>query len=424
MPAAGDIAGPPEGSTVSDRSYLDEFRVNFRALAAATLGMATGYSLNNYLNNLFIPTLMKEFSWSSAQISLLGTVTVLSVLFQPLLGRLTDVYGARVMAAFGLVATTAVYLALSIMSGSFLLYFLITAAQVAFVASTTGPVVYSRLIAENYRCSRGVALAIATCAYSVAGGLAVPFVAQHIDQAGWRDAYRMVALWVAAGMILAILLIPRSPRYAERKPRTGCIRSDFVEIVRTPALKLIAFGIFLCSLTIITQTTQLKVILQDNGLASDRASYVISIYAVGVIAGRLICGAALDRFPPHLVAATTLGMPAAGLAILGLGMPGFPMAAAAVLLLGMGLGAEGDIGGFLAMTYFRQEVYSTVLGIIIGALGIASALGSLLLSLCLASTSSFAPFLLFASGCALLGAYCFWLLRAQPAQAPAAVAQA
>jgi MFS family permease len=170
----------------------------------------------------------------------------------------------------------------------------------------------------------------------------------------------------------------------------------------------------LCSLTIVMQTTQLGVIVRDTGLSARDASLIISVYALGVIAGRLLCGAALDRYPAHLVAALALGLPGIGLALLATGVPSALVMSAGVLLLGLSLGAEGDIGGYLAMTYFGVEVYSTVVGLIIGSLALSSALGSLLLSAGLNLTGSFAPFLPFAGAAAVLGSLLFYRLKHLP----------
>ena len=39
-------------------SYFGEFRISWRYLTSATLGVAAGYGINNYLNNFFVPPLM------------------------------------------------------------------------------------------------------------------------------------------------------------------------------------------------------------------------------------------------------------------------------------------------------------------------------------------------------------------------------
>lgn len=385
--------------------YFGEFRRGWRHLTAATIGIAAGYGINNYLNNVFIPPLMEEFGWKSSQIALIGLAALTSVICQPVAGRITDRIGVRWVAVFGVVCATLVYVLLSLMSGSFIEFFILSAVQIALVGATTGPVVYSRLIAESYGRARGVALAIATASPSFAGAAVVPFLTGFIEREGWRAGYAVAAVCAAIAGIVAILLIPGRPRAVTvLAAKTSDEPFSFGKLAKNRALQLMVGGIFLCSMTIVMQTTQMGVILRSAGLTAQDTSWVISIYALGVIAGRLLCGVALDRWPAHIVASLALGLPAIGLAMLASGIPSVALMSGAVLFLGLALGAEGDVGGYLAMTYFDVRIYSTIVGIVVATIAVSSALGSVILSLTLAQWNSFAPFLLLAGASALIGA--------------------
>jgi MFS family permease len=389
--------------------YFSELRSNWRALAAAALGIATGYSLNNYLNNIFIPALMQEFGWTSAQIALLGLPALLSIVCQPLAGRLADRFGVTAVAMFGVAMGALVYLALSRIGASFAWYLGLIVVQIALFAATTGPVVYSRLIAESFDKARGLALGIAACSYSVAAVVFVPFVTPFIEREGWRSGYATMALFTVLAGAATLLLIPRR-KIKVHSAQAGNEQTDYRAIFANPAFWPIVAGIVLCSLTIIVQTTQMKVILLKTGMASADASLLISVYAAGVIAGRLACGAALDRFPAHIVAMLSMGLPAFGLMLMATGMASPLVQGLAVLLIGLALGAETDVAGFLVMRFFPVGVYSAVLGLLLGALSGAAALGSLILSGILQFTASFAPFLLFAATASLVGSWLFWRL--------------
>jgi len=406
-------------------AYFGEFARNPRQLGSAALGIAAGYTITNYLNNLFIPRLMTEFGWSSSQIALLGLAAVLSILCQPLAGRMTDRFGVRPVALFGVVGGGLMFLALSRQTGSFAMFFALNTAQIALISSTTGPVVWSRLIAERFDRARGLALALATSAPSFAGMVVTPLAARYIESAGWRSGYLLTASVTTTAGLLAIALVPRhaAQQSGAASPLNAApmLRSTIRSIARNPAFPLIIGGILLCSMTIVMQTTQMQVILTGRGLNGAQAAWAISSYALGVIAGRLGCGAALDRFPAHAVAAVALGLPGIGLALLALGPASPAVLSLAVAVLGLSLGAEGDVGGFLAMRYFSLEVYSTFLGVVVGTIAVSSALGSLLLSLTLGASLGFAPFLLLAGGSALAGGALLWRLGRVP---PARIDQA
>lgn len=403
--------------------YFGELYKNKTILFAASLGMAFGFTINNYLNNIFIPRLTEEFGWIKSSVALIGLPAILGIIVQPAAGRLADKFGVKTVALFGVICMPLSYLALSLMGGSLIEFFLINVVQVVLVASTTGAVVYSRLIAQNFERARGAALALAACSPSVAGGIIAPFLSAYIDEHGWRSGYVATAAMTGLAGILAILLIPRAAPAPAATLAGRQTSPSYRSIVANPAFKLIAFGIAFCSLSVVVQTSQMKLIIEGMGVDSARASLMISLYAVGVIIGRLACGVALDRFPAHIVAATSLGLPGLGLAILALGTTDPIPLAVAVFLLGLSLGGEMDVVGYLIMRFFELRVYSTVLGIVVGTIAFSGALGSVLLSVSLKLTEGYAVFLLSSAGCAFLGSFLLGKLgNIRPSvQAPAAV---
>lgn len=391
-------------------AYLDEFRRSGRPLLAASVGMAFGYTLNNYLGNIFIPPLVHDFHWSRSDVALIGIPAVTGIVFQPLAGRVTDRVGVRAVALFGVLITPLLYVALSLMRGSITAFFALVALQIVLAAPTTGAVVYSRLIAQYFEHARGMALAIAACAPSVAAAALAPFLSRYIGLHGWRRGYLAVAACTALAGLLTLLLIPRGKRppaaAARVRPRGALLAS----IVRNPAFKFIVFGMGLCSLSVTVQASQLKFILESMGVDSMHAAIMISIYAAGVITGRLLCGAALDRFPAYAVACVTLGLPGIGLLMLAPGTTNLAATSLAVSVLGLSLGTELDVAGYLIMRYFELEVYSTVVGIIIGAIAVSGASGSLILSVSLHAGWGYSAFLLIGAACALIGSALFWML--------------
>lgn len=393
-------------------TYFGEFRMNWRHLLAAAIGMGAGYTINNYLNNVFIPPLMHEFGWSSSSIALIGATSALSVVCQPVAGRLVDRFGVRPIALFGVIMGAVVYVLMSLMTGQFWIFLALVMLQMILVCSTTGAVVYSRLIAQTFDRARGLALATAVCAPSIAGALVVPLLTDFITSHGWRAGYLLAAASTFVVGLLALLLVPREHRVSlPRSPALSAAPTrDLRDILRSRAFQLILAGMILCSLSISLQTTQLKVVLLDTGFDTVQASRLISLYALGVIAGRFLSGAALDALPTYLVASAAMSLPGIGLLILASGSSSPLALIIAMLLLGVSLGAEGDVAGYLVMQYFPVEVYSSVLGMVIGAIAFASGVGGLLLSAMLNAGGAFTGFLLISGVAALVGGTLFWKL--------------
>lgn len=407
--------------------YLGELRTHWRALAAASIGLAFGYTFNNYVTNIFSPHLIAEFGWEKSQFALLGLIVVVAVICQPIAGRLADAFGVRRIALVGVLCAPLLFLVLSRMTGSFWLFFAINVFQVILVGGTTSVVVYTRLIARDFDLARGIALGIAASAPAIAGAVAAPLLAELVEREGWRTGYQVVAVIELLFGLLAIALIPREGAApgapgSSTADATGA-KVDYRVIFTNRAFQLIVAGMILCNLTITLQMSQISILLQDIGVAARTASFLISLYAGGVIVGRLLCGVALDRFAPHRVAAIAMAAPSAGLLILATGTDFLPAVAMAITVLGLSLGAEGDVGGYLVMRYFDRAIYSSVVGLVIASLSLSGVIGALLLSATLKLSGGFSVFLLIAGLSAIIGGALFLFLDKKEGTGDAALAE-
>ena len=391
-------------------SYFGELRTNWRTLLASAIGLGAGLSINSYVVSVFAPHLLEAFGWSKAQYALLGT-TIMAMLFcLPFVGRLTDVFGVRRVALIGVVSTPLSYFAFSRFDGEIEAFLFLTVLQVIF-GSTTTATVYSRLVAERFTRARGLAFALVACWPAVVGAIGVPMLTHTIETHGWRAGYEALAVFSAIVGAIALLLIPSSANDGTRPVATRQrARTDYGALVRNPTFWLIVAGVFLCNLPQTLNSMQLNLMLIDNGATTTQASMMVSLFAMGVIVGRFACGVALDRLPSHLVAAAGMGLPAIGMFILASSLDTVGALSAAALLLGLSMGAEGDIYAYLVVRHFGVQIYSSVLGLTTAVLGIATSVGSVILSLTLARTDSFAPFVLFSGVITVVGSALFLLL--------------
>lgn len=391
-------------------TYFREFRVNWTVLLGAALGVALGSALNHYMTNLFAPELIAEFGWDKAQFALVGTLGLASMFVVPFWGRFTDRHGARISATIGFTAVPLTFLAFSFMRGNIYEFFAITLIQHLFGVLTT-TLVFTRVVIQRFDLARGMALSVLMSGPPLVGAAVVPLVGEVIDAEGWRAGYRLLAAISALGGIMAIMLV-RGRRKGEAAPeRTAASISlaQFLALVRHPAFILIVAGMFFCNVPTVIVSSQLKLVLVESGATSQFATWIISLYAVGVIVGRFISGIALDKVPAQTVALTALGLPAIGFLILASPAEQPWVLAAAVLLVGLAQGAEGDIGAYLTSRTFDVANFSLVYSFLIASMGLASAVGSLVLSVTLGRTESFDLFLLFCAAITIVGALCFFM---------------
>ncbi|MFT4025850.1 MAG: MFS transporter [Novosphingobium sp.] len=395
-------------------SYLGEFRRQWRPLAAATLGSAVSLPLFAYTNSAFAPHLIKEFGWAKSQFALVGLATLSTLLILPLIGRFTDRYGVRVMAVLGTLLVPLGFVAYSRMEGSFTSYVLIFIAVLAF-GSMTGPMVYSRLIAENFKRAQGLALTVVNSGPSALAIVLVPLLNFAILQHGWRNSYLILGGVVLVVSVIAILLIPRSPpamaeaQVAVTEPKLPAGQA-FAVILRARVFWLILAGMLLCLIQTQLHATQMNLMLIDNGLTTQQAAGMVSVYAGSTIAGRIACGLALDRFSTPIVTFVSMVLPALGFFLLATDLDTYPVIVFAIGLAGLSMGAETDLLAFLVARYFSIRIYATTLSLVFSSSFLASAVGSLLIAASLDRYGTFAPFLYLIAGSIFVGSLLFLFL--------------
>lgn len=405
----------------SGTSYLGELRANIRPLLAASLGIGTSLPLFAYTNSVFAPFLIEEFGWSRSQFALVGLAMLSTLLVLPFIGGLTDRLGVRKVALIGTVMMPLCFIAYASQWGSFPFYVGIAVSALA-IGSLTSPLVYTRLIAQYFRNAQGLALTIATCTPALLGAIAAPVLTWLMDVIGWRMTYIVLGSFVLACGLLAVWLTPAESAPTARpmvdeKPRR--LREDFGRILRSRVFWIMAVAMFLCTVPTQLHSSQMNIMLLDNGLTPADAALIISIYAFGTIVGRLACGLSLDRFPTHLVTAISMGMPFVGYLLLATSLDAFMVIAIAMFLVGLSMGAENDLLSYLVARYFRIEVFSSTLSLLFCAVFLASSAGAIIISLTLKTWDSFAPFLYGVTGLVAVGGLLFLFLP-KSADAPKA----
>jgi MFS family permease len=394
-------------------SYLGEVRQNLRPLLGASLGIGTSLPLFAYTNSVFAPFLIKEFHWSRAQFALIGLTMLATLPFFPIIGRLTDRFGVRPMALIGTLLTVPGIVGYSLMTGSFVLYAVIF-TYVLIVASMTGTLTYTRVVAENFKRAQGLALTIVNCAPALLAIPIIPLLNWMIEHIGWRQSYVVLAVFcLILGLISVWLVPPSRPRQAAIDPSDAATvnatkKGDYRLILGSPVFWIILVGMFLCLLQTQLHSSQMNLMLIDQGLTTQGAANIAPVYLAGTIIGRIACGLALDRWSTPIVTAVSMSFPALGFFLLGTPLDTYPVIAFAIFLVGLTVGAETDILSFLVARYFKLRIYGTTQGLLFCCSFLASGAGALGVSYSLAHYNSFAPFLFVLTGTITAG--CLLLL--------------
>lgn len=407
-------------------SYFGELRRNARPLAAASIGSGTSLPLFAYTNSVFAPHLVAEFGWSRAQFALIGLTMLSTLLVLPFIGRFTDKLGVKRIAILGTILVPLCFVGYAMQNGAFA-WFATVSTLVLAVGSLTSPLVYTRLIAENFERATGLALTIVNCVPAVLAILLVPATNWFIENHGWRPAYLMLGVITLVSGIVAIALIPKNagaghepdpgtnvpdyPATAEVRsdPRRSA-REDYGTILSSRIFWIVFVGMFLCLLQTPLHASQMNLMLVDQQISTQTAANIVTLYAAGTIVGRIACGLALDRFATPIVTTLSMVLPSLGFFLLGSDMNTVMVISVAMFLVGLSVGAESDLISYLVARYFKLRIYNTTLGLVYCVSFLASALGALGISRSLALFDSFSPYLYFVACSIAVGSLLFLLL--------------
>ncbi|HEX7753203.1 MAG TPA: MFS transporter [Novosphingobium sp.] len=399
-------------------TYFREFRVNWQTLLATFVGIATGQALSHYTMSLFAPELISEFGWSKAEFALVSALPLVTALVTPLAGRFTDRFGARLAASIGFGAISLGFFAMSAMQGNLIVFFAIWLFQHVFGVMTTS-LVFTRVIVGRFDKARGSALSALMLGPPISGSVVAPILGWVIASEGWRSGFLFLAALSALGGLICIVFMGRSSRKAGQPAEAKSLkltRAELMAVVKSRVFILIVAGMALINIAQPFAASQLKLIVLAKGVPDQIGTWMVSLYAVGVIVGRIIFGVALDRVPANVVALCALSLPTAGFLILASPSTAVALLVIGILTIGIAQGAEGDIGGYLVSRHFDLKNYALIFSFVKSALDGGGAIGALILSYSLSASTtpatpdgSYVPFLLLCAATTLIGAILFFM---------------
>lgn len=408
-----------------DEADIAEWRAGWRIVAGAAVGLGTGVALYLLVASLFITRVTAEFGWTRGDMSIAGMVAFLTgALALPVIGQLLDRFGFRRVVLVCVPALALLYLAIALQPGSYAFYLSLMVWGGIF-GGGTGAISYTRPVIAAFHRQRGLALGVATAGTSITAMIVPPILAAAIVAYGWRAGlYAMVALTLCVGLPLALFLIGRAREGAARA--VDDVPDAVVLTVRDVTLRDAARGLrfwFLVAALVAVNIPgsgvvgQLAPLIGDKGLSEGAAALVMSIYAVGLLAGRLITGFSLDRLPAPTVAAVMTLIPAVGITLLMIPSPSFALAALAVGMIGMQQGSEIDLIAYFVSRGFGLKHYSSIYGAIAMAGALSTALGLVLFGKAHDATGSYDVALIIGAVAFVVGAGAFFALRGTKAGA-------
>jgi MFS family permease len=151
-----------------------------------------------------------------------------------------------------------------------------------------------------------------------------------------------------------------------------------------------------------------------HGFSAAQGATVMSVLAVGILAGRLITGMLFDRFWAPGVLVPILSAPAISCwLVMGDSAPLATLMVGAVLL-GFAAGAESDLIAYLSGRYFGMAHYGKIYGMLYMPFGIGSAISPAIYGAVRDATGNYDAMLLVGGGLFMIGALLPALLGRYP----------
>ena len=376
-----------------------EWKRNWRSALACMIGMGLGGSVTLPIFSLFILPLQHEFGWSRSDIANVFAAGFVTALLAPLVGALIDAVGVRRPLLMGLVSIALCYVGLAMMDGQLAVFYILVCLLLWTGLATTG-MPYAKIISQHFDRARGVALAVSRSGMAIATAL-LPIVLYFlITTIGWRSAYLAMAAMIVCLNITAVYMWVRDPDHGAdnsvvRVPRPAMA---WGRVLRDKQLILLcAIAVFGYAPTIALQT-QLQPLIVDRGFGGSFAATMVGTLGVASFVGALVTGALIDRFDARLVGLVFALLSAVGGALLLANVASTGLLVVAIVLIGLGLGAEIDLLAYLVSRIFGVAIFASVFGIISCVLSVAVAGWSMTLGYTYDLLGSYAPFLMLITG--------------------------
>ncbi|MFV0643710.1 MAG: MFS transporter, partial [Sphingomonadaceae bacterium] len=325
-----------------------EWREHWKSVVAASIGVATGFSMLQYGSSVFIQPWQDAFGWSRGEIALAHNGMILAALLSPVGGALIDRLGVRKILLSAMVLTGSAYLAMSQLNGS-LTQFYVTYLFLQVVGIFTTGLAFTRVVASRFHHSRGLALACTRIGISLFGFILIPALHALIAAEGWQAGFFLLsAIVFGVGLPICYFGIhdltesdTAGPAQHDHTSFLSLLKGD-----RRVLLLCTAAGLGYAPLSALL--SQFQPLLTGKGIEPQSAATLTGVLAASVLIGTMVSGFLIDRIWAPLVACIFTLAPIVGCFLLYADTPTMAVATLSAILIGIAQGAEIDIVAYLS----------------------------------------------------------------------------
>lgn len=361
--------------------------------------------LNTYSFGLFIEPLEKEFGWTREEISLGYSISFVSSLFAPIIGKFVDLKGTKIFLVGSLFLISFGFIFRPLMTNLnhwILLNSLVFAGYPGTLLLASGI-----LMQVWFPKSRGRMVALATSGHN-AGGLVIPLITLIVlSSFNWKFAYAFFGGIILIIAIFSLFFVRNSP---DKKNITldndvKKVGIDFVSAIKTKKFIFLTLGITFAMFTYNGVMPQMAPHLQSEGLSLIAATIAMSYIGAMGIMSKLVFGRLSEKYSSIFMTCISVFLQAIGLAVILLSFGNIIGIWTGVIIFGIGFGGLGALITLNITECFGMKSLGSVYGML-SFLGIwASILAPWMMGRIYDSTSSYRNAHLIVIGIFFLGIF-------------------
>ena len=361
--------------------------------------------LNTYSFGLFIEPLEKEFGWTREEISLGYSISFVSSLFAPIIGKFVDLKGTKIFLVGSLFLISFGFIFRPLMTNLnhwILLNSLVFAGYPGTLLLASGI-----LMQVWFPKSRGRMVALATSGHN-AGGLVIPLITLIVlSSFNWKFAYAFFGGIILIIAIFSLFFVRNSP---DKKNITlnndvKKVGIDFMSAIKTKKFIFLTLGITFAMFTYNGVMPQMAPHLQSEGLSLIAATIAMSYIGAMGIMSKLVFGRLSEKYSSIYMTCISVFLQSIGLAVILLSFGNIIGIWIGVIVFGIGFGGLGALITLNITECFGMKSLGSVYGML-SFLGIwASILAPWMMGRIYDSTSSYRNAHLIVIGIFFLGIF-------------------
>ena len=283
-------------------------------VGASFVAQFVSVGMQNYVIGAFFKPMTEELDWSRTEFTLSRTIgQFFFAVIGLYIGTYVDRRGGRTLMRVGVLVLAGAMIGCSYVEELWH-WWLVNGIMLTAGAAMVGNLVVNVTLSRWFIEKRGRMIGLAAMGVSFAGVALTPFSTLLVDEAGWRDAWRILAVASVVVVIPVTFLMRRAPKDHGLHPdgmspeeaagtgeralaATADMESSLTrrEALRTPAFYLIVFGFGFGAVSIGMMLVQPIPYLTDSGHRREFASLMITATSIPALLSKPLWGWLIDK---------------------------------------------------------------------------------------------------------------------------------